>query len=255
LLLLFGRPVLPTISAEDWTILKKAFGKDWTRLAELADIYVGEVFDNAPNKKYLSDDPIGPVVLRGANIDRYLFRQRPTQGRDRFLRTESFLQDKAKSTKIDALYQERVGLQRGAAVDNWRRLIGCRIPGGFFSFDTILLLNPHKIHLHVLLALVNSDLWEWRFRSVSATNHVNAYEMEGFVVPPVLLDETSPAVREIIGLVADISDEMVSGVRRSETQIVPEDSPDFRIDRIIYEAYGLDIEAAAYIRARLHDWS
>jgi hypothetical protein len=107
----------------------------------------------------------------------------------------------------------------------------------------------------VLLALVNSDLWEWRFRSVSATNHVNTYEMEGFVVPPVLLDDTSPAVKEIIALVESISDQLGSGVRRSETQIVPENSPDFRIDRIIYEAYGLNAEAGAWIRTRLREGS
>ena len=67
--------VIPTISENEWAILKRAFRKeDWPRLRTVADVYVGEIFDNAPNKRFLSDEAVGPLILRGANIDRYFLR-------------------------------------------------------------------------------------------------------------------------------------------------------------------------------------
>jgi hypothetical protein len=34
------------------------------------------------------------------------------------------------------------------------------------------------------LALLNSSLWEWRFRLTSTNNHVNAYEIDSMPIPP-----------------------------------------------------------------------
>jgi hypothetical protein len=50
---------IPTISNEEWGVLRHAFAKkDWPRLSDdVVQIYVGEVFDNAPNKQFLSDEP------------------------------------------------------------------------------------------------------------------------------------------------------------------------------------------------------
>jgi hypothetical protein len=126
---------IPTISDEEWNVLRHAFAKnDWPTLSDVAQVYVGEVFDNAPNKKFLSDEPVGPIVLRRANIDRYLLREEASQGRNRYLREKLFRNQKARTTKLDFLSKERVALQRGAAVDNWRRLIACPLPTGVYCF-------------------------------------------------------------------------------------------------------------------------
>lgn len=242
---------IPTISDVEWSVLQRGFEKDWPTLREIAEIYVGEVFDNAPNKKYLANEAIGPLVLRGANIDRYLLRKQASQGQNRYLRERLFLDDKQRAAKLEFLAHERIGLQRGAAVDNWRRLIACEIPPRVYSFDTVLLLLPKRIGLRILLALVNSDLWEWRFRCTSTTNHVNEYELADLVVPPALLDQTSVDSKRLQTLVDAVLDSPPETVRRSEVQLAPEQSADLRIDDIVFAMYGLDERDISVIRAAL----
>jgi hypothetical protein len=214
--------------------------KDWPRLRDVAKIYVGEVFDNAPNKKYLSNEPIGPLVCRGANIDRYLFREESTQGDSRYLKEMLFKKEKQKSIKLDLMNKARIALQRGAAVDNWRRLIASLIPPGYFCFDTVLLIVPERIDIKVLLALINSDLWEWRFRCTSATNHVNEYDVEEMVIPPCLLNQRSKEHETLKSLVEKILKDPYQFARRSEQQMLPPNSDDFQIDDLIFEIYGLN---------------
>jgi hypothetical protein len=178
LLLIFPHhPKIPAISEAEFRLIQKLGRQDWPTLSDVAAVYVGEVFDNAPNKKYLSDQPIGPVVARGANIDRYAYRPEASQGAPRYIDVNRFLRDKDRSAKVARLNLHKVGVQRGAAVDMWRRLLGCVVPPGQLCFDTVLLILPLRIDIRLLLALVNSDVWEWLFQCTSATNHVNEYDL------------------------------------------------------------------------------
>jgi len=224
---------------------------DWTRLGDVAKIYVGEVFDNAPNKKYLSNEPIGPLVCRGANIDRYLLREESTQGENRYLKEELFKKGKQRAIKFEFLYKTRLGLQRGAAVDNWRRLIACIIPAGIYCFDTILLIIPKGIDIKVLLGLINSDLWEWRFRCTSTTNHVNEYELEELVIPPCLLDPNSQKSEKLRNLAERILKDPYNLARRSEQQALQPNYADSQIDVIVFQLYGLKEEEIAVVRNSL----
>jgi hypothetical protein len=251
---IFRRHVaVPTVSDDEWKVLKHAFEKNgWPSLSDVAEIYVGEVFDNAPNKKFLSDEPVGPSVLRGANIDRYLLREVASQGKNRYLREKLFLKEKKRAIKLTQFLKEwRIGLQRGAAVDNWRRLIACPIPGGNYCFDTVILVLPKKIDLYVLLALLNSDLWEWRFRCTSSTNHVNEYELIDFVIPPCLVDEETREFDVLKKMVGMIVDSTSIEVRRSDKQKIAHDSLDLQIDEIIFKIYDLHEDDIAVIRKSL----
>ena len=50
---------------------------------------------------------------------------------------------------------------------------------GYFCSDTInYIVNPCGLDLFTVLALLNSSLWEWRFKLTSTTNHVNSYEID-----------------------------------------------------------------------------
>jgi hypothetical protein len=229
-------------------LLKKCFARgEWPTLTEVAQVYVGEIFDNSPNKKFLNDKPMGPLVLRGAHIDRYLLREESTQGRNRYLKEDLFLKKRKRGQKMVYISEHRIGLQRGAAVDNWRRLIACIVPSNSYCFDTVLLLAPIKISLEVLLALVNSDLWEWRFRCTSSTNHVNEYELSDFAIPPILLDHSSQPAGQLRKMVGGILRGEEKLVRRSEAQVAPVDSSDRRIDQLIFELYGLDLDDVAMV--------
>jgi hypothetical protein len=125
------------------------------------------------------------------------------------------------------------------------------VPQGLFSFDTVLMVIPNKIDILVLLGLLNSDLWEWRFRCTSTTNHVNEYELVDLLVPPSLLDGTALEFKKLRSLVSSVLESRGSVARRSDFRNIPRDSPDFQIDDVVFDAYGLTGVERAVVRDRL----
>ena len=125
-------------------------------------------------------------VLRGAYIDRYLIHE-PKQGGYYYILWKDFLSSfKGDNSKGFDYRYERIGYQRGAAIDNWRRIIATLIPKGNFCADTInYIVTPQKFSLHFILAVLNSNLLEWQFRLTSTTNHVNSYEVDSLPLPEI----------------------------------------------------------------------
>ena len=81
----------------------------------------------------------------------------------------------------------RIGYQRGSAIDNWRRIIATIIEKDNFCSDTInYIVRPKEYNLFAILSLLNSSVWEWRFRLTSTNNHVNSYEIDSMPMPPIL---------------------------------------------------------------------
>ena len=180
------------------------------RLRYYAVSQQGEV-NLTSHKEFLSDEPIGPIVLRGAHIGRYEFQEQPKQGVPKYLDKKKFLSAHSPDTKAYDYRYTRIGYQRGSAIDNWRRIISTIIEKGNFCSDTInYIVNPKDVNIYFLLSLLNSSLWEWRFRLTSTNNHVNSYEIDGmpirhisFTTPPgerrALLEEFKEMYAEVVG--------------------------------------------------------
>ncbi len=134
------------------------------------------------------------MALRGANVGRYFLNDTPKQGEPKYLFRDQFLNAHGPETKAYAHRHNRIGYQRGAAIDNWRRIIATIIESGNFCTDTVnYIVKPKTFDLFAILALLNSSLWEWRFRLTSTNNHVNAYEIDAMPLPRI--DFTTPAAR------------------------------------------------------------
>ncbi|MEK6682918.1 MAG: restriction endonuclease, partial [Nitrospirota bacterium] len=99
---------------------------------------------------------------------------------------KKFLDAHGKDTKAYDHRYVRIGYQRGAAIDNWRRIIATVIEKDSFCSDTInYIVSPKECNLFTILALLNSSLWEWRFRLTSTNNHVNSYEIDSMPMAPI----------------------------------------------------------------------
>ena len=147
------------------------------RLKNVAASQQGEV-NLTTHAAFLSDSPVGPVVLRGGNVDRYEFNREPKQGLPVYLKVGEFLKDRRVESKFFHHKDARIGYQRGAAIDNWRRIIACIIEANNFCSDTINYIVKPDSDLYFVLGLLNSQLYEWRFRLTSTNNHVNSYEVD-----------------------------------------------------------------------------
>jgi hypothetical protein len=178
-------PSMPGTTAEHIALgialAKRSLGHHF---GEIAASQQGEV-NLTTHFALLSSSQIGPEVLRGAHVDRYELNQEPKQGIPAYLRVEEFLRDRRPDSKAFDHKERRIGYQRGAAIDNWRRIIACVIEPGSFCSDTINYLVRPKADFYFVLGLLNSSLYEWRFRLTSTNNHVNSYEVDGLPLRPI----------------------------------------------------------------------
>jgi Alw26I/Eco31I/Esp3I family type II restriction m6 adenine DNA methyltransferase len=154
------------------------------RFGEIAASQQGEV-NLTTHSALLSATPTGPEVLRGAHIDRYQFNEEPKQGIPTYLNVTKFLKDKKTDSKAFHYKEMRIGYQRGSAIDNWRRIIACVIDPGNFCSDTVNYIVRPNANFYFVLALLNSRLYEWRFKLTSTNNHVNSYEVDNLPLRPI----------------------------------------------------------------------
>ena len=123
-------------------------------------------------------------VLRGAS-----------QGESLYLDSAAYQKAKARSEKAFHTKVERIGFQRSAPQNNYRRVIAAYIPAGEFCFDTVSYVprgNTTLIDLDLLLALLNSKLVDWYFTIGSTNSKVNEYQFN--ILPfPVFRSEATAA--------------------------------------------------------------
>jgi Alw26I/Eco31I/Esp3I family type II restriction m6 adenine DNA methyltransferase len=202
-------PCFPGITTMDFQLALKLIKiSKGSTLGDFAPSQQGEV-NLTTHTKFFTGESKGQIVLRGAHVDRYKFQEEPKQGNPVYLDVQKFLTSHGKDTKAYDHRYIRIGYQRGAAIDNWRRIIATTIEAGNFCSDTVnYIVNPKQFNIYTVLALLNSSVWEWRFRLTSTNNHVNAYEIDSmpirhiaFVTPKA---ERERLVEEFKGLYYDL---------------------------------------------------
>ena len=157
---------LVSCGQDDWDLaVRIAKRPGIRRLGTLCKSYQGEV-NETTDRRFLSDFPNRDerkLVLRGANVCMYALRE-ASQGTSLYLDEAAFQTAKANSEKAFHSRVQRVGFQRSAPQNNFRRVIAARIPVGEFCFDTVSYApagSATLINLDFLLALLNSRLTDW----------------------------------------------------------------------------------------------
>ena len=148
--------------------------------------YLGELMSNKANARFFSTDRVGPEVLRGANINRYILLGRSEAGRFTVLEGSRIptLASTRCSNCTPQIRESRFP-SKVPPIDNWRRVIACHIPAGHYCKETVQYFTERdcSYDLYTLLALFNSAPIEWRFGLTSTNNHINKYEVEKLPIP------------------------------------------------------------------------
>jgi len=169
---------IPACSPDEWRIVEKlARSPLLEKLGERNTSYQGEVNETI-HRSCLREHGQGSPVLRGAHVCRYTIRESWRQN-DLFLDETAFLHGRDKVSKAFHHRYARVGFQRSAPQNNFRRLIAAPIPRGAFCFDTVSYFLPDACSLSapLLLALLNSELLDWYFDLGSTNSKVNEYRL------------------------------------------------------------------------------
>ncbi len=182
-------------SQEDWDLAVRIMSSGrMRRLAEFSTAYQGEVNETTDRGKgnisYEAKD--GPRILRGANVTLYSLRP-SSQGEDIYMLSKKFLKGKKPSAKAWHHQQNRIGFQRKAPQNNFRRLIACPIPAGEFCCESISYFPEQEsaFLLSELLALLNSKLLEWFFRLGSTNAMVSDYLIRNLPAPSLEKERTT----------------------------------------------------------------
>ncbi len=280
---------IKSCTRHDLEIIEQLFESQVTRMGKEVQLVEGEVHSNSQREFLSNNKHVGPLVLRGASVSLYALRE-ASQGESLYLNVDEYLKKKSVNSKAYHHRRKRVGFQRSAPQNNFRRLIAAPIPPGNFCFESIKYVTTEatKIDLNLFLALMNSQILDWYFRLSSTNASINEYQFNQLPIPSVskgkididwrpLLDagnwtdlssllssacnesgimpkDVGEAIAEMCRRIQEIEARRVLKSRSERSRLAPESQPiQDAIDRVLYRCYGLSDDDAQYIENRLKE--
>jgi hypothetical protein len=150
------------------------------RLADLADSYVvtrGEI-NQTTYCAYISAVAEGHVrLLKGVEVGSFEIRTVLSQGQREWLDEQNLVKDHPHKPMPPS---RRIATQRITGVDERQRLVATIITEPTWFADSTNSISPREgasLDLDYLVALLNSDLMQWRFRLTSTNNNVGTNEL------------------------------------------------------------------------------
>lgn len=181
-----GQPI-PLTGQDEWALcmrLHRAPGV--VRLGEAPGIQIsrGEI-NQSTCRPYISHDPQHHRLLRGAEIAPYRL-QPPSQGTQVWLNMQTFsraVRPGLLARRRRQAAQRRIAVQRITGTDDARRLVALlHEPPALFADSTNAICCTGGQERY-LLGLLNSALWQWRFRLTSTNNNVQTGELAAMPYP------------------------------------------------------------------------
>jgi hypothetical protein len=193
---------IPLVRNQEQIHLLLRLQSDFDQLGNHLVTYQGEV-NQTTHADHLSDNPSkGRLVFRGGNVQRYEFLDEAKQGEKLYINETSFRKQYGQG-KIAHTTLPRIGYQRKAALDNWRRLIFSPLPTPCYVMESISYYLIEGNTAWFYLALLNSSFFEWRFGLTSTNNMVSTDEISSLPLPRLDFitpaDERERLTRESIG--------------------------------------------------------
>jgi hypothetical protein len=286
-----GNYVIPSCTQRDWNIANAILSSKIQRLGSLARCFRGDMEQTKEIRAgTLGSDKKGPLVLRGSNITVYAVRE-ASQGEDLYLDVKKFFDNIGNKSKAAINYGKRkIGYQRSAPQNNFRRLIAAPLQKESFCFDTVSYVSESssKIDLDLLLAFFNSKILDWYFRLGSTNSKVNEYQFDALPVPTlsdtgksiewkkflkegkwdalsellhsgcseagIMPKDVAEALAEMSREIQRIEGQRVLKNRKERSSLAPESQQiQDVIDKVLFRCYGLSDEEGAYIAKRLQE--
>ncbi|MFB6217116.1 MAG: Eco57I restriction-modification methylase domain-containing protein [Candidatus Aenigmatarchaeota archaeon] len=240
---------VPLGSGEAWSVCRKVHRLSTvSRMDDVEDLNVrrGEI-NQTTYKKYIRSEKQGDELelLKGAEVGQYLHRDTMSQGKEEWFAEDKF---RADGNQRPISRNRRIATQRITGVDEKLRLVATIIdPPYYFSDSTnsISLSEESDYSLEYVLALVNSRLYQMRFRITSTNNNVGTNEIESLPFREIDFDDEEESEKhdELEELVSDLMDLRVKEVNSSgqRATIVSRQKKSRRkeIEQKVYDLYDL----------------
>ena len=184
------------------------------------------------HKKYMTNIKTNPLIVKGAQIQRYFVTDTPSQGLVEYVNSKEYLKDFSKSKKSLHHQNKRICLQGISGANDKTRIISTIINENVFCANScnyiISKVTNKSVSIFTLLGLFNSKLTNWIFRKTSTNSNVNCYEVNNLKIPKNL----SLHNLSIESIVSNILDSKKKNLNTIEQESL--------LDLIVYKIYGIN---------------
>lgn len=239
---------IPLVDSRNWQVCKKIYAqKNVIRLGDERSFQVtrGEI-NQTIYRKFIVSDPTKARLLKGVEVGQYQIRDKLSQGSREWFDEEAFRSTGAFRPIIN---KHRIATQRITGVDERLRVVAMVVePPTYFadSTNSIVLNNDAPYRLEYLLGLLNSRLFQWRFKLTSTNNNVGTNELEAMPFRTINFSDNFDKARhtQMIALVERLIDlhKRLVGTKTGQEKTVLQrqfEATDRQIDRLVYELYDL----------------
>ncbi|MHB1857127.1 MAG: Eco57I restriction-modification methylase domain-containing protein [Acidobacteriaceae bacterium] len=247
---------LPLADGRDWELCVRIHRmENVIRLGQMDDYAVrrGEV-NQKTLEEFISGTDTGARLLKGTEVARYFERDALSQGAREWFMETAYLEAHAGWEEVS---NRRIALQRITGIDERFRLVGTIIePPCYFadSTNSIRLSNASQYTLEYLLCILNSSLFQWRFKVTSTNNNVGTNELNS--LPIRVIDFENPEERRIQAAIIRKVTELATlraqydGLRSERERGFTARRAavlDEQLDELVAELYELTPEEAQYM--------
>ena len=229
---------IPLVNELEWSILLKCYNTEGVkRLENISNILVnrGEI-NQTIFKKRITDNLKDIRLIKGAEIGQYREHSQMSQGEKEWFNEKDF----NAAIRVQQLKNKvRIATQRITGIDETLRIIATIInPPAYFadSTNSILVNSDNGYSIEYILALLNSTLFQWRFRITSTNNNVGTNELNALPIKILISDQDKKYHKDIVRLVKQLL-KMYKHPDNNTQQI---NSLINKIDTIIYNLYEID---------------
>ena len=195
-------------------------------------------FNQTIYRKFITHNPSDYRFVKGSELSAYKDNLVPSQGEKEWFNHEAYI-DKYKSRYTTS--KRRIATQRITGVDEKLRIVAAIIePPAYFadSTNSIFITGDSQYSLEYLVALMNSTLFQWRFKLTSTNNNVGVNEIESLPFRMINFnDKQDRKIHEqITKIVQNINKENVN--LQSSSELIEEYKS--RLDKLVFELYAVD---------------
>jgi len=239
---------VPLVDEHQWNVCMKLHRhRHVSQLGEVPSISVtrGEI-NQTIYRRFITSNPKHARLLKGVEVGRYSLRSRLSQGTREWFDEVKYLRehDVRETTGL-----ERIATQRITGVDERLRIVATLIDGPAYfagSTNSVHVAPTSPYGQKFVLGLLNSRLFQWRFKLTSTNNNVATNELQA--LPFRCLDFAVADDRAAHDRVVELVDQMLAlhkqrhaAKKERDKELIQRqiDATDRKIDRLVYKLYGL----------------
>jgi hypothetical protein len=167
-------------------------------------------------RRFITKDPTHARLLKGAEVGPYRIRSELSQGEVEWFDEERFRKSHEIPPQVGA---RRIATQRITGVDERRRIVAVMANSGWFfadSTNSVAVSETCQFVPEYILGLLNSKLFQWRFKITSTNNNVGTNELSGLPIRQIQRDDKDD-VESYHLVVSSVKSALRSGVKIEES--------------------------------------